>query len=122
MFKKGFLDAYYLAGRSYLQSQHYDLSSLYFSKAFKMEPSNHELQFFLHFSRGMNAYYQNAYSKALSHFAKLVPLRLNKRLKKEHLRKAEEVCHKMSSELREEKGVKSTVRCRFLADQIKKML
>jgi hypothetical protein len=122
MFKKGFLDAYYLAGRSFLQSQHYDLSSLYFSKAFKMEPSNHELQFFLNFSRGMNAYYRNAYSKALSHFAKLVPLRLNKRLKKEHLRKAEEVCHKMSSELREEKGMKSAVRCRFLADQIKKML
>ena len=122
MFKKGLLDAYYLAGRSYLQSQHYDLSSLYFSKAFKMEPSNHQLQFFLNFSRGMNAYYQNAYSKALSYFAKLVPLRLNKKLKKEYLRRAEEVCHKMSSELREEKGLKSTVRCRFLADQIKKML
>lgn len=122
MFKKGLLDAYYLAGRSYLQSQHYDLSSVYFSKAFKMEPSNHELQFFLNFSLGMNAYYQNAYSKALSHFAKLVPLRLNKKLKKEHLRKAEEVCHKVSSELREEKGLKSTARCRFLADQIKKML
>jgi hypothetical protein len=122
MFKKGLMDAHSLAGRSYLQSQHYDLSSLHFSKALKMESSNHELQFFLNFSLGMNAYYQNAYSKALSHFAKLVHLKLNKKLKKDHLRKAEEVCHKMSSELMEEKGQKSTLRCRFLADQIKKML
>jgi hypothetical protein len=122
MFKKGLLEAYYLAGRSYLQSQHYDLSSLYFSKAFKMESSNHELQFFLNLSLGMNAYYQNAYSKALSHFTKLVPLRLNKKLKKEYLRKVEEVCHKMSSELKEEKGQKNTLRSRFLAEQIKKML
>ena len=122
MFKKGLSDAYYLAGRSYLQSQHYDLSSLYFSKALKMEPNNHELQFFLNFSLAMNNYYQNAYSKALSHFTKLVHLRLNKKLKKEHLRKAEEICHKMSYELKDEKGLKSTAKCRFLADQIKKML
>ncbi len=33
MFKKGLLDAYYLAGRSYLQSQHYDLSSRLFLKS-----------------------------------------------------------------------------------------
>jgi hypothetical protein len=90
MFKKGLSNAYYLAGRSYLQSQHYDLSSLY--------------------------------SKALSYFSRLVPLRLNKKVKREYLRRAEEVCHKMSSELREEKGLKSAVRCRFLAEQIKKML
>src|SRR4030042_457029 len=47
MFKKGLLDAYSLAGRSYLHSGHYDLASLYFSKALKMEPSDHDLQFFL---------------------------------------------------------------------------
>jgi tetratricopeptide (TPR) repeat protein len=122
MFKKGLLDAYFLAGRSYLQSGHYDLASLYFSKAFKMDPSDHELQFFMNFSLGMKAYYKNAYSKTMSFFAKLVPLRVNKKLKRDYLRKAEEVCHRVSSELKEEGEVKTTTRCRFLADEIKKML
>ncbi len=122
MFKKGLLDAYSLAGRSYLQSGHYDLASLYFSKAIKMEPSDRELQFFMNFSLGMKAYYKNAYSKTMSYFAKLVHLRLNKKLKRDYLRKAEEVCHRVSSELKEEGEVKTTARCRFLADQIKKML
>jgi len=120
MFERGLLDACCLAARSYLESEHYDLSSHYFSKALSMEPSNHELQFFLNFSLGMNAYYQNAYSKAMSHFRKLVRLRLGMKLKKEYLRKAEEVCHKISAELKEEKNVKASAKCRFLADQIKK--
>jgi tetratricopeptide (TPR) repeat protein len=122
MFKKGLLDAYSLAGRSYLQSGHYDLASLYFSKALKMEPSDHELQFFMNFSLGMKAYYKNVYAKTMSFFAKLVRLGLNKKLKRDYLRKAEEVCHRISSELKEEGEIKTTARCRFLADQIKKML
>jgi hypothetical protein len=76
----------------------------------------------MNFSLGMNAYYKNAYSKTLSHFAKLVRLRLNKKLKRDYLRKAEEVCHRVSLELRGEGEVRTTARCRFLADQIKKML
>src|SRR4030067_2530788 len=54
MFKKGFLDAYQLAGQSYLESEHYSLSSTYFSKALKMDPHNYDLQFLLNFSLGMN--------------------------------------------------------------------
>jgi tetratricopeptide (TPR) repeat protein len=122
MFKKGLVNAYSLAGRSYLQSGHYDLASLYFSKAIKMEPSNHGLKFFMNFSLGMKAYYKNAYSKTMSYFAELVHLKLNKKLKKDYLRKAEEVCHRISSELKEEGKVKTIARCRFLADEIKKML
>jgi tetratricopeptide (TPR) repeat protein len=122
MFKRGMLDAYSLAGRSYLQSGHYDLASLYFSKALKMEPSDHELQFFMNFSLGMKAYYKNAYSKTMAYFAKLIRLKLNKKLKRDYLRKADEVCHRLSVELKEEEEGKTTTRCRFLADQIKKML
>ena len=122
MFKKGLLDAYSLAGRSYLQSGHYDLASLYFSKALRVDPSDHELQFLMNFSLGMKAYYENAYSKTMSFFAKLVPLKLNKKLKRDHLKKAEEVCHRVTSELKGEGKVKTTARCRFLADEIKKML
>jgi hypothetical protein len=122
MFKKGVLDAYDLVGRSYLQSEHYDLSSLYFSKALKMDPYHRDLQFLLNFSIGMDSYYKNAYSKVLSYFPKLVRSRLNGKLKKEYLRKAEEVCRKIFSELKEEKGLRPARNAILLADQIKKML
>jgi len=120
MFKKGFLDAYQVAGQSYLQSEHYDLSSNYFLKALKMDPHNHGLRFLLNFSLGMNEYYRNAYSKSLSYFAKLTPLKLNRKLKKEYLRKVEEVCNKIFSELKEEKGLKGARKAGSLVDRIRK--
>jgi tetratricopeptide (TPR) repeat protein len=120
MFKKGFLDAYQLAGQSYLQSEHYDLSSRYFSKALKMNPRNHNLQFFLNFSLGMNEYYRNAYSKSLYYFTKLIPLKSNGKSKKDYLKKVEEVCNKICSELKEEKGLKGARKADSLADRIRK--
>ena len=120
MFKKGFLDAYQLAGQSYLQSEHYDLSSHYFSKALRLNPHHPDLQFLLNFSLGMNEYFKNAYPKSLSYFAKLIPLKWNGKLKKEHLKKVEEVCHKIYSELKEEEDLKSTRKAESLVDRIKK--
>ncbi len=120
MFKKGLLDAYQFAGQSYLESEHYDLSSNYFSKALKMDPHNHDLQFLLNFSLGMNEYYKNAYSKSLPYFAKLIPLKLERKLKKEHLRKVEEVCHKIFSEFKEERGLKAAREAGSLVDRIRK--
>jgi len=120
MFEKGFLDAYQLAGQSYLQSEHYDLSAHYFSKALKMNPRHHDLKFLLNFSLGMNEYYRNAYSKSLSYFARLISLKLIGKLKKEYLKKVEEVCNKICSELKEEKGLKAARKAGFLADRIRK--
>lgn len=122
IFDKGLLDAYNLAGRSYLQSGHYDLSSLYFSKALKMDTHHRDLQFLLNFSLGMNAYYNNLYSKALSYFAKMIHPKSNVKGKKEYLRKVEEICQKVSSELKEGKGLRGARKASSLADQIKKML
>lgn len=122
IFEKGFQDAYYLAGRSYFDSEHYDLSSSYFSKALKMDPPNLELQFLLNFSLGMNAYYKNAYSKALSYFWKLIHLKLDGKFKKDYIKKMEEVCHKIAMELQEEKRLKIARKAYSLVDQIKKML
>jgi tetratricopeptide (TPR) repeat protein len=120
MFKKGFLDAYQLAGQSYLESEHYDLSSTYFSKALKMNPRNHHLQFLLNFSLGMNAYYRNAYPKSISCFTKLIPLKWNGKLKKEYLRKVEEVCDKVCLEWKEEQSLKAAKKAGSLADRIRK--
>jgi hypothetical protein len=120
MFSKGFLDAYQFAGESYLQSEHYDLSSNYFLKALKMDPHNHGLEFLLNFSLGMNEYYKNAYSKSLSYFSKLIPPKLDGKMKKEYLRKVEEVCKKIFSDLKEEKGLKAAREAGSLADRIRK--
>jgi tetratricopeptide (TPR) repeat protein len=120
MFKKGFLDAYQFAGQSYLESKHYDLASNYFSKALKMDPCNHDLRFFLNFSLGMNEYYKNAYSRSLSYLSKLIPFKIEKKLKREYLRKVEEVCHKIFFELKEERGAKAARKAGSLVDRIRK--
>jgi len=120
MFEKGFLDAYQLAGQSYLQSEHYDLASSYFLRALKMGVHHHGLQFLLNFSLGMNEYYKNTYSKSLSYFSKLIPLKLNGKLKKEYLRKIEEVCKKIFSELKEEKDLRGARKAGSLAERIRK--
>jgi len=120
MFTKGLLDAYQFAGQSCLESKHYDLASNYFSKALRMDPHNHDLQFLLNFSLGMNEYYRNAYSKSLPYFAELIPFKLEKKLKKEYLRKVEEVCHKIFSELKEERDPKAARKAGSLVDRVRK--
>jgi tetratricopeptide (TPR) repeat protein len=120
MFKKGLLDAYYLAGHSYLQSAHYDLSSLYFSKALKMNPRHRDLGFLINFSLGMKAYFENDYSNTLSHFEKtLLPLSTSK-VKKEYVKKMEEICNKISFELEDEEALEEAKKARLIAGRIKK--
>ena len=120
MFENGFLDAYQLAGQSYLQSEHYDLASSYFLKALKIDPRHHGLRFLLNFGLGMNEYYKNAYLKSLSYFPKLTLLQFRGKLKREYLRKVEEVCKKISSELKEEKELKGAQKAASLAERIRK--
>ena len=120
MFAKGYLDAYQVAGRSYLHSGHHDLAAIYFSRAVKMDPKNRHLQFFKHFSAGMEAYYKNDSMKSLVHFSRLAQPGMEIKGRREHLRKAEEACHKISLELKEEKRLKSSKKASALADQLKK--
>ncbi len=120
MFEKGLLDAYRLAGLSYLRSEHYDLSSNYFLRALKIDPRHEGLRFLLNFSLGMNEYYKNAYSKSLSHFSKLGRAKFDGKLSKEYLKKVEEVCRKIFSDLKEEKGLRGAREAGALADRIKK--
>ena len=122
MFPQGLFEAYDLVGRSYLRSEHYDLSSRYLAKALKLAPQHPDLQFLHHFSQAMNAYYKSAYSKALSGLRKLVPVTAGLKSKREYLRKAEEICHRMSSELRDDQRPVVTQKCRLLADEIRRML
>jgi tetratricopeptide (TPR) repeat protein len=120
LFSNGYLGAYQVAARSYLQSGHYDLASLYFTKASKLDPKNPQLQFLLHFSLGMNAYYKNTYLGTLSHFSKLTHPEIEIKGKRDYLRKADEVCRRIASELKEEKALRVARRAELLADKLKK--
>ena len=120
MFPKGTLEAYQVAARSYLQSGHFDLSAACFSKALRMDPENSHIRFFLHFSAGMEAYYKSRYAKALFHFSRLASSPREIRRRKEGLRKAEEACHKIVAELKEEKRTRGMRRASLVADQLKK--
>jgi hypothetical protein len=122
MFPDGYLDACRIAGESYLLSEHYDLSAIHLSEALKSAPRDRNLQFLLDFSFGMNAYYHNAYPRVLSHFTKLLALRPEAKEKKDYLKKAEEICHKISSEAKEEGHPEEATAARSVAERIKKML
>ena len=117
-----FPGAYLIAGRSYLESEHYDLSSLYFLKALKLNPRHPVLRSLLNLSQGMDAYYRNDYSRALASFAKLAHTPPEGKPGKEFLKRAAEACHKMAWEWKEERGPKAAARAQFVAEEIKKML
>jgi len=120
MYQTGVWEAYQFVARGYLESEHYDLAYHYFSKAVKTSPLSQELQSLCSFSLGMNAYYHNAYSKALSHLSKFVLNKSKSKVNKEYLKKAEEVCHHIFSELKEEGRIQIARRARSLADRIRK--
>jgi tetratricopeptide (TPR) repeat protein len=122
LFETGFLGANLVAGQSYLESEHYDLSTLYFLRALKLDPRHLVLQSLLNLSQGMDAYYRNDYPKALSYFSKLTRLPADGKPKREFLKKAGEACMKIASEWKEEKGPKAAARARSVAEQMKRML
>jgi tetratricopeptide (TPR) repeat protein len=120
MFRRGILQAYQVAARSYLQSGHFDLSTACLVKALRMDPESSLIQFLLHYSTGMEAYYRNRYAKALLHFSRLASSPRETKGRKEILRKAEEVCHRIVAELKEEKKTTVVQRASLVADQMKK--
>lgn len=120
MFRKGYLEAYQVAARSYLQGGHYDLSTACLLKALRMDSESPLIQLLLHFSRGMEAYYKNRYAKALSHFSRLASSPQGIRGRKEYMKKAEEACHKIVSELKDDKKTRGMRRASSVADRLKK--
>ena len=120
MFARGTVDAYRLAAQSCLHSGHYDLSATYFSKASNMDPRDVNLRFFLNFSLGMKAYLLNSYPKALSSFARLLSSEEEAKGQRDYFKKAEEVCRKIFSEMKEENRLKTARKAGWIADQLKK--
>jgi tetratricopeptide (TPR) repeat protein len=122
LFGKDLLKAYHIAGRSYFRSGHYDLASFYFLKGLKLDPDHNDILLLFNLSRGMSAYYLNDYSRALSYFGRLLSLHWSSKETKEALSSVEEVCRKISSEMKEGRGLRGAKRADSLADRIRKML
>jgi len=111
-----------LTARSYLQSEHYDLASEYLLKATKMAPHRSDLSFLLAFSLGMEAYYNDAYSKTLSRFEKLLTLWSKGEGSLEYLKRVERTCDRICVELNKERRPKTYRAACSIADEIRKML
>lgn len=122
LFKNGISEAYVLAGQSYLESEHYDLSSYYFSKALKSGSLKPQILFLLHFSQGMEAYLKSAYAKVISLWEGLTRFPVHKDFKKIYIKKMEEVCRKIKNELEEEKRFILAKKVEALANQMIKIL
>lgn len=122
MFENGISEAYALTGLSYLESEHYDLSSHYFLKALRTGISDSKFLFLLLFSQGMDAYFKNAYSKVMTLWERLVRLSVPQTIKKTYFKKMEEVCRKIKNELEEERRLTLAKKAETLAERIIKML
>jgi hypothetical protein len=68
----------------------------------------------------MKAYLENSCSQSLSFFAKLVGFWKRAKWQREYLRKAEDVCRKIVSEMEEEKKLKLAKKAGWIADQLKR--
>ena len=119
--EKGLTDAYSLLGQSYLESEHYDLSALNFSKALERDPGSKTLKSLLNFSLGMDAYYKNTYAKSLSYFKKLASPSIKRTLKKKYSKRAGEVCLKISCDLEEDNLRRGAKKAGSLAQKLRKL-
>lgn len=121
MFKGGIDQAYWAAGKSYLESQYFDMAYRVLRKALSRQPKNEMLKFVCQFTSGASSYYVNDYPKALQKFKGLVKFKNQIRGKGKHLKKAEEICRKMRSEYQVEQDWRRAQRANEIANELRKM-
>ena len=121
MFKRGIDQAYWAAGNSYLESQYFDMAHRVFKKALSRHQENEMLKFICQFASGASSYYANDYQKALQKFKGLFKFKEHVRGKGKHLKKAEEICHKMRREYQVEQDWRRAQRANEIANELRKM-
>jgi tetratricopeptide (TPR) repeat protein len=121
MFKRGIDQAYWTAGNSYLESQYFDMAHRVFKKALSRHQENERLKFICQFASGASSYYVNDYQKALLKFKGLLGFKDPIRGKGKHLKKAEEICHKMRREYQVEQDWRRAQRANEIANELRKM-
>jgi tetratricopeptide (TPR) repeat protein len=122
IFPGGLGEAYAIEGRSYLESEHYDLAADFFNQALKYKALNQELKGLYFYARGMDGYYKNNYQETLRSFYKLLPLANLLDDGNGHLDKVEEVCRKVGREYLEDKKRKLGNVALQLADKIRNLV
>jgi hypothetical protein len=121
MFPGGLGEAYDVEGRSFLESEHYDLAAEFFSQALKYRTQDQGLKCLYLYARGMDGYYKNRYQNTLRSFYKLLPLVRALRDGKGYLEKIEELCRKIGREYLEDKKRKLGNVALQLADKMRSL-
>jgi tetratricopeptide (TPR) repeat protein len=118
IFPGGLSAAYDIEGRSYLESEHYDLAAEFFGKALRYRTYDQGLKNIYLFALGMDGYYKNRYQDTLRSFYRLLPFAKSLGDSKGYLTKIEEVCRKIGREYLEDKKKKRCTIALQLADRI----
>ena len=119
MFPDGYSDACRIAGQSYLVMSITTYPHSIF-RGHEDRPVRPQCSVPPRFQPRDECLYHNAYLKALSHFTKLLALRPDEKEKKDYMRKAEEISHKISSEAKEEGHLEAAAAAHSVAERIKK--
>jgi hypothetical protein len=103
IFPGGLGEAYYVEGKGYLESEHYDLAAEFFNQALKYRFQNLRLKSLYLYARSMDGYYKNRYQDTLRSINKLILFAETLQEDKKYLEKLEEVCRKIGREYLEDK-------------------
>jgi tetratricopeptide (TPR) repeat protein len=118
IFPGGLGEAYYVEGKGYLESEHYDLAADFFNQALKYRFQNFRLKGLYLYARSMDGYYKNRYQDTLRSINKLIPFADTLKDDKKYLKKVEEVCRKIGREYLEDKKRKLGQVALQLADKV----
>ena len=122
IFPGGLGEAYYVEGKGYLESEHYDLAADFFNQALKYGFQNPRLKALYFYARSMDGYYKNRYQDTLRSVNKLIPCAVTLQEDKRYLEKVEEICRKIGREYLEDKKKKLGLASLQLADKVSSVL
>jgi len=115
MFRGGLIEAYSVAAMGYLRSAYYDMASRLLAKALRQAPGDAKLKFLHRYARGLDAYYNNDYERALRSFSGLIDLNQRFRGKRAYLHEVMTVCRDIATESLAEQRKPRAMRARRLA-------
>ncbi len=119
MYPGGLGEAYYVEGRGYLASEHYDLAAEFFNHALKYRNQDQGIKGLYFYAQGMDGYYNNRYNDTLRSFHKLLPIVEALKNGKGYLERVEEVCRKIGREYLEDNKKKQGHVALYLADRVR---
>jgi tetratricopeptide (TPR) repeat protein len=115
MFQGGLVEAYSVAATGYLRSAYYDMASRLLAKALRLAPGDAKLKFLQRYAKGLDAYYNNDYEKALRSFRGLIDHNQRFRGKRAYLREVMTICRDIATESLAEQKKATAMRARRLA-------